>query len=71
MSTLPPPVDPVPAEKEVKHMPTDRSDVDAEEKAGVSQREGVVGGDYSGAAEKTDPREIALVRKLDRMIMVW
>jgi hypothetical protein len=30
---------------------------------------GVVG-DYSGAAAKTDPAEIKLVRKLDRMIMV-
>lgn len=28
------------------------------------------GGDYSGAAKKTDPAEIALVRKLDRMIML-
>lgn len=27
-------------------------------------------GDYSGAATKTDPAEIALVRKLDRVIMV-
>lgn len=27
-------------------------------------------GDYSRAANKTDPAEIALVRKLDRMIMV-
>lgn len=26
--------------------------------------------DYSGAQEKTDPKEIALVRKLDRWIMV-
>ena len=26
--------------------------------------------DYSGAQEKTDPREIALVKKLDRWIMV-
>lgn len=26
--------------------------------------------DYSGAHEKTDPKEIALVRKLDRWIMV-
>lgn len=25
--------------------------------------------DYSGAHEKTDPREIALVRKLDKWIM--
>lgn len=25
--------------------------------------------DYSGAHEKTDPREIALVKKLDRWIM--
>ena len=25
--------------------------------------------DYSGAYEKTDPREIALVKKLDRWIM--
>lgn len=30
----------------------------------------VEGADYSGAARKTDPAEIALVRKLDRMIMV-
>jgi len=29
-----------------------------------------VNGDYSGAAKKTDPAEIKLVRKLDRMIMV-
>lgn len=26
--------------------------------------------DYSGAHEKTDPKEIALVRKLDRWMMV-
>ena len=26
-------------------------------------------GDYSGAKEKTDPAEIALVKKLDRWIM--
>lgn len=32
--------------------------------------EAVVSGDYSGAGEKTDPVEIALVRKLDRRIMV-
>ncbi|KAK0367962.1 hypothetical protein CLIM01_14679 [Colletotrichum limetticola] len=32
--------------------------------------EAVVSGDYSGAHEKTDPAEIALVRKLDRRIMV-
>ncbi|KAL6400912.1 hypothetical protein AUP68_16630 [Ilyonectria robusta] len=33
----------------------------------------VEGADYSGAARKTDPAEIALVRKLDRMIMpiIW
>ncbi|EXF80931.1 hypothetical protein CFIO01_03439 [Colletotrichum fioriniae PJ7] len=31
--------------------------------------EAVVSGDYSGAHEKTDPAEIALVRKLDRRIM--
>ncbi|KAL0783728.1 hypothetical protein CaCOL14_001634 [Colletotrichum acutatum] len=31
--------------------------------------EAVVCGDYSGAHEKTDPAEIALVRKLDRRIM--
>ena len=30
---------------------------------------GVQGGDYSGAAEKTDPKEIALVKKLDYRIM--
>ncbi|KAI9150019.1 hypothetical protein HJFPF1_09769 [Paramyrothecium foliicola] len=29
----------------------------------------LVAGDYSGAAKKTDPAEIKLVRKLDRMIM--
>ena len=28
-----------------------------------------IGIDYSGAHEKTDPREIALVKKLDRYIM--
>jgi len=27
-------------------------------------------GDYSGAAKKTDPEEIKLVKKLDRWIMV-
>ena len=27
--------------------------------------------DYSGAHEKTDPKEIKLVKKLDRWIMVW
>ena len=27
------------------------------------------GGDYSGAVTKTDPKEIALVKKLDRRIM--
>lgn len=32
--------------------------------------EAVVSGDYSGAHEKTDPAEIALVWKLDRRIMV-
>ncbi|KAK7457335.1 hypothetical protein Landi51_01468 [Colletotrichum acutatum] len=32
--------------------------------------EAVVCGDYSGAHEKTDPAEIALVRKLDRRIML-
>ncbi|KAJ0311487.1 hypothetical protein Brms1b_008317 [Colletotrichum noveboracense] len=32
--------------------------------------EAVLSGDYSGAAEKTDPVEIALVRKLDRRIML-
>ncbi|KAJ0326638.1 hypothetical protein COL5a_006826 [Colletotrichum fioriniae] len=31
--------------------------------------EAVVSGDYSGAHEKTDPAEIALVWKLDRRIM--
>ncbi|GJD04744.1 MFS transporter [Colletotrichum higginsianum] len=32
--------------------------------------EAIVSGDYSGAEEKTDPVEIALVRKLDRRIML-
>ncbi|WQF82548.1 Putative major facilitator superfamily, MFS transporter superfamily [Colletotrichum destructivum] len=31
--------------------------------------EAIISGDYSGAEEKTDPVEIALVRKLDRRIM--
>lgn len=35
-----------------------------DEKADVQNR------DYAGAAAKTDPREIRLVRKLDRRIMV-
>ena len=30
---------------------------------------GAVGGDYSGAVAKSDPKEIALVRKLDMRIM--
>lgn len=32
--------------------------------------ESSAGVDYTGAAKKTDPEEIALVRKLDWMIMV-
>ncbi|GKT56199.1 MFS transporter [Colletotrichum tofieldiae] len=36
----------------------------------LAKEEAVVSGDYSGAEEKTDPVEIALVRKLDRRIMV-
>ncbi|KAL1626854.1 hypothetical protein SLS56_006671 [Neofusicoccum ribis] len=35
----------------------------------VEKTGNTVQGDYSGAAEKTDPVEIALVRKLDRRIM--
>jgi hypothetical protein len=30
---------------------------------------GAIGGDYSGAVAKSDPLEIALVRKLDTRIM--
>lgn len=36
----------------------------------VEKTGNTVQGGYSGAAEKTDPVEIALVRKLDRRIMV-
>lgn len=36
----------------------------------VKKEVGEVQGDYSGAAAKSDPAEIALVRKLDFRIMV-
>ncbi|OHX00352.1 major facilitator superfamily transporter [Colletotrichum incanum] len=54
------------AEPESKHgMPfeVEHSEILAKEGA-------IVSGDYSGAEEKTDPVEIALVRKLDRRIML-
>lgn len=51
-------------------------EISAEEKAAVYQNELTVDEkgnhvaiDYSGAHEKSDPREIALVKKLDRWIM--
>ncbi|GKT52634.1 uncharacterized protein ColSpa_12815 [Colletotrichum spaethianum] len=39
--------------------------LDVEHSEKLAQEETVVTGDYSGAEEKTDPVEIALVRKLD------
>lgn len=42
-------------------------DDDRDEKA--QHRENMVNMDYSGAHKKTDPAEIALVKKLDRYIM--
>jgi hypothetical protein len=52
-----------------KHDDAAKLDIAHEEQPSVLQK-GVVAGDYSGASEKTDPAEIALVRKLDRYIMV-
>jgi len=54
-----------------------RSTSDRVEKMGVMEVEDVApsekgivtGGDYSGAVAKSDPREIALVKKLDYRIM--
>jgi len=54
-----------------------RSPSDRVEKMGVMEVEDVtpsekgivIGGDYSGAVAKSDPREIALVKKLDCRIM--
>ena len=42
----------------------------AEEAADLEKSPGGVrrGADYSGAVEKTDPKEIALVRKLDQSV---
>lgn len=50
------------------HKPGGPLEIEHDEKS--VKGEAVVSGDYSGAAEKTDPVEIALVRKLDRRIMV-
>ncbi|KAF5524818.1 MFS transporter prlL [Colletotrichum aenigma] len=49
------------------HKPGGPLEIEHDEKS--AKGEAVVSGDYSGAAEKTDPVEIALVRKLDRRIM--
>ncbi|KAL3299267.1 putative tartrate transporter [Colletotrichum asianum] len=49
------------------HKPGGPLEIEHDEKS--VKGEAVVSGDYSGAAEKTDPVEIALVRKLDRRIM--
>ncbi|KAK7229486.1 hypothetical protein V2G26_001656 [Clonostachys chloroleuca] len=51
-----------------KHQDDAKFDIAHDEQPSVPQK-GVVAGDYSGASEKTDPAEIALVRKLDRYIM--
>lgn len=42
-------------------------DDDGDAKPQLEEEEGI---DYTGAAKKTDPEEIALVRKLDYRIMV-
>jgi len=39
------------------------------EDVAVSEKGGASRGDYSGAVAKSDPREIALVKKLDYRIM--
>jgi hypothetical protein len=41
----------------------------AELEKGLKNEGLVTGGDYSGAVAKTDPAEIALVRKLDMRVM--
>lgn len=50
---------------------SDKANVTHDEQSFADEKNGVIGGgDYSGAVAKTDPAEIALVRKLDYMIMV-
>ena len=51
-----------------KDMPLQVDDVEAFEKDSKVNLP-VDGADYTGAIAKTDPEEIALVRKLDRRIM--
>jgi hypothetical protein len=51
-----------------KDMPLQVDDVEAFEKESKSTLP-ADGADYSGAVAKTDPEEIALVRKLDMRIM--
>jgi hypothetical protein len=53
-------------DNELKLAPTNEAEVEEIEKP-VPRVEKT---DYSGAHEKTDPKEIALVRKLDKWIMV-
>ncbi|KAK4575038.1 hypothetical protein LTR86_000889 [Recurvomyces mirabilis] len=50
---------------ELQQTVTNASTIDGED----FEKKQVAGFDYSGAHEKTDPREIALVKKLDRWIM--
>lgn len=53
-----------------KDMPLQVDDVEAFEKESkVNINSPVLGADYSGATVKTNPEEIALVRKLDYRIM--
>ena len=52
-------------EKNSSHHVDDVATSEKDMKAGVSNESG----DYSGAVAKTDPAEIALVRKLDFRIM--
>lgn len=47
----------------------EKAEVERVDQDGVFTKEGAVKRDYSGAHEKTDPAEIALVKKLDWYIM--
>ena len=52
------------------HAAQDLKTVITHDEVDTKKDDGAVQGDYSGAAEKSDPAEIALVRKLDLRIMV-
>ena len=57
-------------EKRLEERPGDDAKVDVLHDDGVKKNANTVQGDYSGAVAKSDPAEIALVRKLDTRIMV-